>query len=79
MIVFDGRDDKQDIIQPLVLVTSPLIHIVLLLMLAEVSIMPLGKSFGFSLGMGTASVTRVILYPATNVVLKSSPHRRHKP
>lgn len=33
MIISDGRQDNQDMIQPLVLVTSAVIHIVLLPML----------------------------------------------
>lgn len=49
MIASDKREDKQGMIQPLVLVTSPLIHVVLLLLLTEVSTRPVVKDFGFSM------------------------------
>jgi len=48
MNMSDGKDDKQGMIQPLFLVTSSLIHLVLLLMLTEVSTMPVVWDFGFS-------------------------------
>lgn len=49
MIASDKREDKQGMIQPLVLMTSPLIHVVLLLLLTEVSTRPVVKDFGFSM------------------------------
>lgn len=48
VIISDGKEGKKGMIQPLFLVTSPLIHVVLLLMQTEVSTRTAVKDFGFS-------------------------------
>lgn len=48
VIISEGKGGKKGVIQPLFLVTSPLIHVVLLLVLTHVSTRPAVKDFGFS-------------------------------